>query len=170
LTTGNGRPLAPCNVAFGNPERALLSADLFLFSSYFDAWVGSAPFPLFKRVILAPVCGRAYSRSATLYFPTQKINGRITGVHFSSSLSVFMPNPGGPTYICRYLIILFQLVGVVVGWMPAVILSRRNFVWMWFISHLLLWKRRGKVPKKVKNFSKNRGSVCAMPRLVSFLG
>jgi hypothetical protein len=92
LTTGNGRPLAPCNVAFRNPERALLSVDLFLFSSYFDPWVRSAPFPLFKRVILAPVCGRAYSRSTTLYFPTQKINGRIVGGHVGFSLSAFMPN------------------------------------------------------------------------------
>jgi hypothetical protein len=28
--------------------------------------VGSAPFPLFARVILAPICGRAYSWPATL--------------------------------------------------------------------------------------------------------
>jgi hypothetical protein len=35
--------------------------------------VGSTPFPLFARVILAPVCGRAYSWPATLSCLTRRI-------------------------------------------------------------------------------------------------
>ena len=76
----------------GNSKRDLLLADFLLFPACFGAWVGSTPFPLFQRVILAPVCGRAYSRPATLYFPTHKINGRIAELHLGFSLSVFMPN------------------------------------------------------------------------------
>ena len=76
----------------GNSKRDLLLADFLLFPTCFGAWVGSTPFPLFQRVILAPVCGRAYSRPATLYFPTHKINGRIAELHLGFSLSVFMPN------------------------------------------------------------------------------
>ncbi|PYJ46317.1 MAG: hypothetical protein DME50_10220 [Verrucomicrobia bacterium] len=54
--------------------------------------MGSTPLPLFQRVILAPVCGRTYSRPATLYFSTQKINGGIARLHIGFSVSVFMPN------------------------------------------------------------------------------
>jgi len=46
---------------------------LFLSSSYSESRVGSAPFPLFLPVILAPVFDRAYSWPATLLFPAHKI-------------------------------------------------------------------------------------------------
>jgi hypothetical protein len=36
--------------------------------------VGSAPFPLFPRVILTPVFRRAYSGPATLFNPIHQIN------------------------------------------------------------------------------------------------
>jgi hypothetical protein len=46
---------------------------LFLFSACSDPGVGSAPFPLFPRVILTPVFSRAYSGSATLFNPIHQI-------------------------------------------------------------------------------------------------
>jgi len=40
---------------------------MFLFPTFFPLRVGSAPFPLFPRVILPPVLSRAYSATATLF-------------------------------------------------------------------------------------------------------
>jgi CopG antitoxin of type II toxin-antitoxin system len=40
---------------------------MFLSPTFFCFGVGSAPFPLFPRVILSPVLSRAYSGAATLF-------------------------------------------------------------------------------------------------------
>jgi hypothetical protein len=61
--------------AFHNQPSRFVAWRLFvsLFSPCSSSRVGSAPFPLFARVILAPVCGRAYSWPATLSCLTRKI-------------------------------------------------------------------------------------------------
>jgi len=45
--------------------------------------MGSAPLPLFERVILAPVRGRAYSGPAALPLLTHVIDLRILAVHLA---------------------------------------------------------------------------------------
>jgi hypothetical protein len=44
--------------------------------------MGSAPLPLFERVILAPVRGRPYSGPAALPLLTQVIDVRSLALHF----------------------------------------------------------------------------------------
>jgi hypothetical protein len=57
----------------GNPTEARSFGAMFLFLTFFPLRVGSAPFPLFPRVILPPVLSRAYSAPATLFDLSHKI-------------------------------------------------------------------------------------------------
>src|SRR5262249_56369533 len=51
----------------GNPTEERSFGATFLFPTFFPSRVSSAPFPLFPRVILAPVLNRAYSWSTTFF-------------------------------------------------------------------------------------------------------
>ena len=57
----------------GNPTEARSFGAMFLFPIFSPLRVGSAPFPLFPRVILPPVLNRAYSAPATLFNLIHKI-------------------------------------------------------------------------------------------------
>src|SRR5262245_45995748 len=56
-----------------NPIEARSFGAMFLFPVFFPLRVGSAPFPLFPRVILPPVLRRAYSPPATLFNRIHKL-------------------------------------------------------------------------------------------------
>ena len=56
-----------------NPIEARSFCAMFLFPALFPLRVGSAPLPLFPRVILPPVFSRAYSPPATLFNRIHKL-------------------------------------------------------------------------------------------------
>jgi hypothetical protein len=66
-----------CKRSFPNGGRLVRASVICptsrLFSACFDPRMGSAPFPLFARVILTPVFSRAYLGSATLLNPVHQI-------------------------------------------------------------------------------------------------